>query len=401
MKLLCFIDSLGSGGAQRQLATLAVVFKKRGHEVRFLVYHPHDHFLPLLQAADIACQVIPPCSHWRRVLAVRRILRRGWQDVVLAFLEGPCCYAELARSPGQRWGLVAGEQLADPRMKSGTGRLLRQLHRLADAVVSNSHTNQLMLEAEFPFLRRKLATVYNLVDLQLFRPPLSASATAVSSSMKPLRIVVAASYQEKKNMAGVARALLGLKRSQSKPQVVVDWFGGMPASRAPFQRAERFITENGLGDSLRLHQATRDISGEFSRADAVGLFSIFEGLPNVVCEGMACGKPILLSNVCDAGSLVQDGKNGFLCDPNSPESIASAFKRLAAMSSEGRRQMGLESRTLAEELFDEQVVIGHYERILEAAMHQEPVSADCTWPADVPESAVRTVAEWASGSPSK
>ena len=120
---------------------------------------------------------------------------------------------------------------------------------------------------------------------------------------------------------------------------MIDWFGGMPAAPAPFQSAERFVAENGLGESLRLHHASRDIVGEFSRADAVGLFSFFEGLPNAVCEGMACGKPILLSNVCDAGNLVQEGKNGFLCDPSSPESMAKAFGRLAATSSEERREI--------------------------------------------------------------
>ena len=39
MKILCVIDSLGSGGAQRQLVGLAIGFKERGHEVSFLVYH--------------------------------------------------------------------------------------------------------------------------------------------------------------------------------------------------------------------------------------------------------------------------------------------------------------------------------------------------------------------------
>ncbi len=315
----------------------------------------------------------------------------------MAFLEGPCLYAEWARLPRQHWGFVAGERLADPQIRSGTGRWFRQWHRLADAVVSNSHTNRLMLEAEFPFLRRKLATVYNVVDLQLFRSSAAAPASAGNFTGKPLRIVVAASYQEKKNMLGVAEALLSRKRNQGKPLVVVDWFGAVQADPSPFTRAGRFIAENGLDESLRLHPATHDIAGEFSRADAIGLFSYFEGLPNVVCEGLACGKPILLSNVCDAGNLVREGKNGFLCDPRSPQSIATAFGRLVGLGLEERRQMGAESRALAERLFDEQVVVERYEMILGAAVSGEPVRAGCTWPAEVPESAARTVAAWASG----
>ena len=396
MKLFCFIDNLGSGGAQRQLAMLAVGLKKYGHEVRFLTYHQHDHFLTLLQTADIPCRVIPACSHLKRGLAIRRILRMGWQDAVLAFLEGPCLYAELARLPRQHWGLVVGERLADPKIKSKSGHWLRQAHRLADVVVTNSHTNRLMLEGVLPFLKRKTVTIYNTVDLELFRPALAAPAV-VNDSAKETRIVVAASYQEKKNMMGVAKALLCLKRYQSNPPIVVDWFGAVPADPTPFNRAERFIAENGLSDSLRLHPATRDIAGEYARADAVGLFSIYEGLPNVVCEGMACGKPIIMSNVCDAGNLVLDGTNGFLCDPSSPESMANALARLAALSFEARRQMGLASRALAERLFDEQIGIERYEQILKSVVYQGKFSADCSWPTVVPESAVRTVKEWANG----
>ena len=144
MKILCFIDSLGSGGAQRQLVNLAIGLNKRGHQIRFLVYHQDDHFLPLLQKENIPCQVIHPCGYVQRVLEVRRILRKGWQDVVLSFLWAPSLYAEVARVPKLEWGLVVGERSANPKMKRFSGVLLKQFHRLADAVVCNSHTNRLM-----------------------------------------------------------------------------------------------------------------------------------------------------------------------------------------------------------------------------------------------------------------
>ena len=390
MRVLCHIDSLGSGGAQRQLTTLAVGLKKRGHEVRFLVYHPDDHFLPVLQAADIPCELIPSCSHGKRLLAVRSILRQGWQDVVLAFLEGPCWYAELARIPGRGWGLVAGERLADPRIHGGSGRWLRQFHRLADAVVCNSHTNRLMLEAGFPFLRNKLATVYNTVDLELFQPPVSDHAASGISSPEPCRIVVAASYQEKKNMLGVAKALLHLRKAAPNPGITVDWFGGTPSGTKALEQTERFIADNGLSDALRLHPPTKTIEREYANAAAVGLFSYFEGLPNVVCEAMACGKPVLLSNVCDAGNLVKDGVNGFLCDPGSAQSMATAFTRLASSSDQEREAMGTESRRMAESLFSESLGLDRYEKILAAAAANQPVPTDCSWPPIVPESAIRS-----------
>jgi len=44
MKLLLLIPSLGSGGAERQLVTLAVLFKRKGLDVEFLIYRK-DFFL--------------------------------------------------------------------------------------------------------------------------------------------------------------------------------------------------------------------------------------------------------------------------------------------------------------------------------------------------------------------
>ena len=43
-RILCFIDSLGAGGAQRQLVNLAFGLKKRDYIVSFLVYLVDDFY---------------------------------------------------------------------------------------------------------------------------------------------------------------------------------------------------------------------------------------------------------------------------------------------------------------------------------------------------------------------
>ena len=394
MKILCFIDSLGSGGAQRQLVTLTVKLMKRGHQIRFLVYRIDDHFLPILQVAGIPVQVIAPCSYLRRLFIVRKVLRQGWQDVVLAFLGASSLYAELSSIPSKKWGLVVGERSANPSISNGGGRWKRQFHRMADAVVCNSYTNQLLLEASFPFLQKKLCTVYNTVDLKLFRFSSDNDNTRVYGSAKSFRIVVAATYNGNKNMVNLAQALLILKEEHITPSILVDWFGDSHSDPAAFNQIERFVAENGLEGFFRLHHTIQDIASEYYHADAIGLFSFYEGLPNVICEGMVCGKPILLSNVCDASNLVEDGKNGFLCDPGSPEDIAEKIQRLVTLSDLERQKMGLESRRMAEHLFNDDKVIDRYEQILTFASRHELLPINCCWPTEAPESAVKSVLQW-------
>jgi len=40
--------------------------------------------------------------------------------------------------------------------------------------------------------------------------------------------------------------------------------------------------------------------------------SFYEGMPNVVCEALAAGLPVLVSDVCDHPLLVEKGVQGFL-----------------------------------------------------------------------------------------
>jgi glycosyltransferase involved in cell wall biosynthesis len=177
----------------------------------------------------------------------------------------------------------------------------------------------------------------------------------------------------------------------------VDWFGGPGRDAEVFAEAQEFVRENALSDWLRFHGVSRQIASELRSADAVALFSFREGLPNVVCEAMACAKPILMSDVCDSGSLVVDGENGFIGDPRCPRSMAAAFQRFAALSPAARQEMGNASRKKAESLLAMETVLDRYERVLQAAAVRRPPPGDSNWPPVVPESARRTVARWSRG----
>lgn len=54
---------------------------------------------------------------------------------------------------------------------------------------------------------------------------------------------------------------------------------------------------------------------------------LYEGFPNVVCEAMSCGLPVLCSNVCDNPNIVENGVNGYLFDPNNEIDIADTIEK--------------------------------------------------------------------------
>jgi glycosyltransferase involved in cell wall biosynthesis len=393
MRVTCVIDHLISGGAQRQLCTLAAFLQKRGHEVTVLTYHANEFFLPLLRDAGVAYQCVPSRSKLGRALSLRRALRGGNQDVVLAFLEGPCLYAELAALPWRRWGLVVSERLAVPDSHRARLPWRRWLHRVADYVVTNSHTNRLMLEHAVPALKGRVVTIYNALDLQAFSPrPVERNRPS-----EEIRFVVAGRHTQQKNAVGLVEAVALARSRRPQVSILVDWYGydpykDRPASEAtPFRVLQERIRAHGLEDRFCIHPDSRDIVTIYREADAVVLPSFFEGLPNIVCEAMGCGQPVLMSNVCDAGNLVLNGHNGFVFDPHSPTEMADVMLKFAALPVADRRQMGLRGRAMAEERFDGDRVMTKYMEVLEAANRRDAFEIG-HWIQAVPPSAYRALA---------
>jgi glycosyltransferase involved in cell wall biosynthesis len=121
--------------------------------------------------------------------------------------------------------------------------------------------------------------------------------------------------------------------------------------------------------------ATRDPRQAYWDSDAVLLASWYEGCPNVICEAMACGKPVLASAVSDNPLIVEDGVTGLLFDPRSPGDIAEAIEEFAAMSLERRHTMGVAGRRRAETFFDLDSCSRQYEELLASASLKRGASA--------------------------
>jgi len=174
MKILCVIDSLGSGGAQRQLVNLAISFKKKGHDVDFLVYHNDNFYLNFLEKNGIKVIFSIEKSYIKRVFKIRKIIRNGKYNTVLSFLEAPNFICELAVLPFKSWRLIVGERSANPDiLKSFKLILFRFLHIFSDYVVANSYENINIVKKVNPILRNsKCHVIYNLIDFDKWSPKL-------------------------------------------------------------------------------------------------------------------------------------------------------------------------------------------------------------------------------------
>jgi len=85
----------------------------------------------------------------------------------------------------------------------------------------------------------------------------------------------------------------------------------------------------------------------YTLADISVTPTLYEGLPLVVLEAMACGKPIVASNVSEVPQVVKDGENGFLVPPSNSKAIADAVLKI--YDKDLIEKMGKKSRAIVKD----------------------------------------------------
>jgi glycosyltransferase involved in cell wall biosynthesis len=107
------------------------------------------------------------------------------------------------------------------------------------------------------------------------------------------------------------------------------------------------IGATGATDRFRLLGEREDVPRLMGAMDAFCLHSRSEAVPMVLLEAMALALPCVVTDVGDAAIMVDD--TGIVVPPGDPEALAGGLARVAAMSSEERRQLGLRGQTRVRE----------------------------------------------------
>lgn len=106
-----------------------------------------------------------------------------------------------------------------------------------------------------------------------------------------------------------------------------------------------------------------DIRELMALSDVLVLPSYYrEGIPQVLLEGAAMGKPLVATDIPGCREVVQDGINGFLIPPKDPQALAEALEKL--LKDPGLRdRFGQASRALVEEKFASRKVVAKMLRL--------------------------------------
>jgi sugar transferase (PEP-CTERM/EpsH1 system associated) len=242
----------------------------------------------------------------------------------------------------------------------------RQLWSLVDQVVSVSASLRRNLAQKIGFPIERILAIQNGVDIKEFccakdRVSARASLGATSDEMV---IGTAGTLTPVKDHATFLRALAIVAQRFSRFKAVI--IGGGPL-------AEEL---SKLAVQLRIHSKTmflgfrNDMAALLSSMDIFVLSSLSEGMPNVVLEAMACGLPIVGTNVGGMPEIVEDGETGLLTPPGNPDKLAHAIFNLIQDSTK-RRRFGEMGQARVRKLFALERMVKEYESLYIDCTHRK------------------------------
>lgn len=192
----------------------------------------------------------------------------------------------------------------------------------------------------------KLQIVRCGVDTQLFTPKIHTNNDVT-------QILCVASLREVKGHCYLIEACAQLKSQEIPFHLTL--IGDGPMRGALEAQISQLNLENEV--TLLGAQPQQKILESLAISDIFTLTSFQtasgnrEGIPVVIMEAMACGLPVVASDVSGIPELVNDGKTGLLCETQNPKSIAEKLSILCS-DSETRGTMGMAGRAFVEQEFD-------------------------------------------------
>ncbi len=320
-KILLFTENLGSGGAERQLAGLAVFLKNKGYDVQVVTYLKRQFYEQYLIDNGVKYKLHPELfNKYTRIFYLYKVIKFYNPSVIISFLPSAnisMCLAKIFYS----CLLIVSERSHTMTFDWKT-KLRYNLYRIADWIVPNSVSEADNIREHFSFLRKKIKSIPNFVDVEYFQPIPKWRINDVPTFLCVGRLIPS------KN---VIRLIDAVKLLVDKNIKLKFCWVGKQYDKKYLLEVQNKIEQYNLENIFYLKDQTENILEEYQLADYFCLPTLYEGYPNVICEAMSCGLPIVCSNVYENSKIVIEGENGYLFDPNRVEEIKDSIIKILSL----------------------------------------------------------------------
>lgn len=368
-KLLLIINQLTpAGGAEIQLAHLAVGLAERGNEVTVCCVWRSTIDPKAFEEAGVKLVTLGVRKRRARPLAVPHLVRLARKaDVVLCTMWDASLWGRIAAIIARR-PVVVADHAADRSIQvSASGvprgdwiaRHNRLLDRFTTATITCAESQHDLLTSE-GVAADKIVHIPNGVPIAALE---DEAATAGRSALGlpegvPLVLQIGV-FRAEKNQIGALEAFPAVR--EKVPDAHLVFAGDGPLRESVEKRA----AEYGATDWVHFLGNREDIGALLAVSDLMILPSTADAMPMTVIEAMALGAPIVASEVGDIPAML-DGAAGVLVPPGDLQALAAQIAGLLADDAR-RKELGAAGRTIAKS-YDSAAMVAGYETIFDAAV---------------------------------
>lgn len=330
-RLAFFTQSLGGGGAERVVVTLANEFVRRGYTVDIVNSYYKEGYQKLL-APEVNVIVL---NTRRRLLAaphLARYLRQYRPDALLATVNTITAVAArmLARTPTRlvlREASTPSAKLAHQQESLRASRVfilsLRWLYPRADAIVAVSRNVAADLARFNPRLSAKTQVIYNpVISEEMLQQSYEPLAHPWFQPNQPPVVLAAGRLVALKGYDTLLHAFAQVVPQQEARLVIL----GEGEERT---RLQQLAQQLGIEPLVDLPGFDLNPFRYMRRAGVFVLASRYEGLPNVLIQALACGCAVV-STDCPSGprEILDGGRYGALVAVDDVGGLAEAIGRV-------------------------------------------------------------------------
>lgn len=353
MKIIFYINTLGNGGAERVMSTLASYFAEQGNDVTLLNSFPVENEYVLnekvrheyIEEKKIEQNFIK--RNASRIVKLRRIVKRESPDVIVSFMPEPNFRTAIACIGLKNKVVVSVRNDPKKENKNIVHKLISKfVIRKADAIVFQTQ------EAQDYFGR----SIVNKSKIIL--NPIKSSIYNVEYAGQRKNIVTAGRLAEQKNQQMLIEAFSRISNITEENLLIY-------GEGSKYAELHKKIEELGLENRAFLMGRSNNLHEEIKSAKIFVLPSDFEGLPNALMEAMALGLPCI-STDCPCGGprmIIADGENGILIPVGDVGALEEKMRYLLRASDGERNALGKNARKTAE-MFKADIVCKTWEQYI-------------------------------------
>lgn len=340
--------------------------KKAGYEVHIVMGLSQECHRETLEKLDFIVHDIPlsrknlnPPLELRTIRAIHRIILQQKPDLIHSVTIKPNIYAGILcrfhsiKNVASITGLGTTLSSDKGRVLAITSHGIKYLYRIAfggrqcQVLFENRDDLELMVSSNI--IKRQQCT---------YIPGAGVNTTLYRTRTEPpppVKILFAARLLKNKGLLDLVEAVQHIKaHNDSSVELLVAGIVDNDAhGTIPIPQLEKW-QDQGL---IRWLGQIDDMPNLIQNVHIICLPTQYgEGVPRILIEGAACGKPLVATNVQGCREIIIDGENGILVTPGNKEELISALQRLIG-DPDTRAAMGHKGRKHVENQYSDQIVI--------------------------------------------